>query len=179
MLAIDVGIGHQDDLVIAQLGNVEVLADPRPESRDHGLDFRVAQCLVQPRALHVQDLAAQRQDGLGLGVPPTLGRTAGGVTLHEVDLAARRILGGAVGQLARHAEGFQGTLPPCIVARLPGRHAGLGCRDSLADHVAGRARVSFQPVTKLIGDNALDEPLDLGVAQFGLGLALELGFGQA
>jgi hypothetical protein len=41
--------------------------------------------------LHVQDLAAQRQDGLELAVAALLGGAAGGVTLDDVDLAQRRV----------------------------------------------------------------------------------------
>ena len=36
----------------------------------------------------------------------------------------------------------------------------------------------FQPGAQLLADRGVDERLDLGVAQLGLGLALELGFGD-
>ncbi|MCY1221926.1 hypothetical protein D9M72_339990 [compost metagenome] len=178
MLAIHVGIGHEHDLVIAQLGEVEVLANAGAECSDHGLDLVVAEGLVQPCPLNVQDLAAQREDGLCFRVPAALGRTAGGVTLHDVDLALFRVLRGAVRQLARHAEGLQRALAACVVAGLAGGHAGLCSGNCLADDVAGRAGIALQPVAQAVSDHALDEALDLGVAEFGLGLAFELGFRQ-
>ena len=49
----------------------------------------------------VQDLAAQRQDRLELFVPRLLGRTAGGITFHQEQLGAHRVLPGAVGEFAR------------------------------------------------------------------------------
>ena len=56
--AVDIGIGHQDDLVIAQLRDIEVLdADAGSQGRDHGPDFLVAEHLVVARFLDVQDLA--------------------------------------------------------------------------------------------------------------------------
>src|SRR6478609_573085 len=178
VLAVDVGIGHEHDLVVAQLGDVEVLANAGAEGGDHGLDLGIAERLVQPGTLDVQDLAAQRQDGLGLRVAAALGGTAGRVTLHDVDLAPLRVLRGAVGQLAGHAEGFQRALAAGVVPGLPGGHARLGCGDRLADDVPGGTGVALEPVAQAVGDNALDKALDLGVAELGLGLALELRFGE-
>ena len=57
--AVHVRIRHDDDLVIPQLGDIEILMDPGAESRDHGLDLRVGKYLVQPRFFHVQNLSAQ------------------------------------------------------------------------------------------------------------------------
>ncbi len=65
MAAVDVGVGHDDDLVVARLVDLEVLApDAGAEGRDQRADFRRGQHLVEAGAFHVQDLAAQRQDGL-------------------------------------------------------------------------------------------------------------------
>ena len=49
----------------------------------------------------IQDLAAQRHDGLGHAIARLLGRAAGRVALDQEQLAARRILVDAVGELAR------------------------------------------------------------------------------
>src|SRR3546814_9882938 len=60
-----IGVRHDDDLVIAGLGDVEFLgADVRAEGRDQRADLRRAQHLVEARALDIQDLAPQRQDSL-------------------------------------------------------------------------------------------------------------------
>ena len=45
VLAVDVGVRHQDDLVIAQLVDVEVLADAGAEGGDQRLDLLVARTL--------------------------------------------------------------------------------------------------------------------------------------
>ena len=64
MRAVDIGIGHDDDLVIAELQRVEVLADARAERRDDGLELVVAVDLVGARLLDIQHLAPQGEDRL-------------------------------------------------------------------------------------------------------------------
>src|SRR5207244_4401822 len=71
--AVHVGIRHNDNFVIAKLGQVErplavTVANPRPDSRDHGTDFSVLQDLVETRFFHIDKLAANRQDSLEFSV---------------------------------------------------------------------------------------------------------------
>src|SRR4030095_16146956 len=63
--AVDVGVGHDDDAVIAEFLDIEVLAaDSAPERRDHRLDLVAAQHLVEACFLDVENLAFDRQDRL-------------------------------------------------------------------------------------------------------------------
>ncbi len=71
--AVDVGVGHQDDLVVPHVFEVEVLLHPGPDGGDDRPDFLVGEDLVDPGPLDVQDLAAQRQDGLEGAVAALLG----------------------------------------------------------------------------------------------------------
>ena len=57
MAAVDIGIGHDDDLVIPELVEVEFVADAGAERRDDGLELVVAVDLVGPGLFHVQHLA--------------------------------------------------------------------------------------------------------------------------
>ena len=95
-----------------------------------------------------------------------------------VDLGLRRILGRAVLELARHAAGLQQPLAPGSLAGLARRQTSLRGADGLADDVLGVVRVALDPVPEFVSDHALHERLGLGVAQLGLGLALELGVAE-
>ena len=78
MGAVDVGVRHDDDLVVAQLVDVELLAaDAGAERGDQRADLLAAQHLVEARALDVEDLAAQRQHRLEFAVAALLGGAAG------------------------------------------------------------------------------------------------------
>ena len=61
---IDISIGHDDDLAVTDFTEIEFIANPAAKGRDHGADFIVVQHLVQAGLLHVEDFAAQGQDGL-------------------------------------------------------------------------------------------------------------------
>ena len=84
--AVDVRVRHDDDLVVAQLLGVELLADAGAERGDQGADLLARQHLVDARALDVEDLAAQRQDRLEGAVAPLLGGAAGRVALDDEQL---------------------------------------------------------------------------------------------
>ena len=100
--AVDVGVGHDHDLVIAQLLEVEFLvADRRAQRLDQGPDFLRAEHAVEARALDVEDLALERKDRLVVAVAALLGRAAGAVALDQEQFGQSRIALLAVGELAR------------------------------------------------------------------------------
>ena len=128
--------------------------------------------------LHVQDLAAERQDGLELAVAALLGRSACGVALHEEELAVGRVAVGAVGQLAREAAARHHGLALNELAGLAGRVACRCGKDHLVDDGAGVLRVLFEILVERGADGLRNGGHHLAVAQLGLGLALELGLGH-
>jgi hypothetical protein len=83
MGAVDVGVGHDDDAVIAQLVGVEILADAGAERSNQRSDLLARQHLVDPRAFDIEDLAPQRQHRLKLAITALLGGAAGGIALHD------------------------------------------------------------------------------------------------
>src|SRR5207248_6217549 len=101
--AVDVGVAGDDDLVVAGLRYVELLADARADGGDHGLDLVVREHLVDARLLDVDDLPAQRQDGLEAAVAGLDGAAPGAVALDQVDLGRAGVGQRAVGQLAGQA----------------------------------------------------------------------------
>ena len=174
MRAVDVGVGHDDDAMVARLVGVEVVADVRADGRDQRADGVAGQRAVQARALHVEDLAAQGQDGLRLAVAGLLGRAACGIALYDEQFGVLRGLGRAVGQLARQRERVQHALAARHLARLACGFAGLERLGGLADDALGRGRVLLEVLGQALGHGVLHQRADLGVAQLRLRLSLEL-----
>ena len=176
MGAVHVGVGHDDDLVIARLRDVEVLAsDAGAERGDQGADFRGAQHLVETGPLDVQDLAAQGQDGLGRPIAGLLGGAAGGITLDEEDLGLGRVALLAVGELAGQAGDVERALAPGQLARLPGRLPRRRRLDHLGDDGARLLRMFLEPAAQGFVDHRLDHRAHLARDQLVLGLRRELG----
>ena len=101
--AVDVGVGQDADLAVAQAGEVgRVVGAVRIDADGHRdvVDLVVGE---QPVALDlpgVEHLAAQRQDRLRLLVAAHLGAAAGRVALDQEELVQRQVAALAVGQLA-------------------------------------------------------------------------------
>lgn len=175
VLAVDVGVGHQHDLVIAQLADVELVVDARAEGGDDRLDLGVLENTVDACLLDVDDLAAQRKDRLVHRVAPRLGAAACGVALHDVDLALARVVAAAVGELAGETTDVGGGLATHQITGVARGHPSPLGFDDLLDDGLGLGRIGLQPVTEVLAADALDEALDLGVAEFGLGLSSNCG----
>ena len=86
MRAVDVGVGHDDDLVVPSLLELELLADAGADRGDERLDLGVREHLVDPVLLDVDDLAAERQDRLRVPVAALLRGAARGVALDDEEL---------------------------------------------------------------------------------------------
>ena len=88
--AVDVGVGHDDDALVAQILVAVARARAAAERLHQVGEFLVLLQLARRRAGDVQDLAAQRQDGLRVAVARLLGRAAGGVAFDQEDFGADR-----------------------------------------------------------------------------------------
>ena len=136
--AVDVGVGHHDDLVVPRVLEVELLADAGADRGDHRRDHLVVEHLVDAALLDVEDLAAQRQHRLGVAVAALLRRAAGRVALDDEQLRQRRVADRAVGELAGQGRVLQRRLAPGQVASLAGRRRGRGRRRPTSRRSAAR-----------------------------------------
>ena len=127
------------------------------------------------RLLDVQDFSAEREDGLENAVTALLRSTASGVTLYQEEFAQTGVLFGAIRQLARETGAAHDSLALDHLAGFSGRVTRLGCEDDLLYDGLGVVRVLFEVVGQHIADRLGDRLRDFLVAQFGLGLSLELG----
>ena len=174
MAAVDIGIGHEDDLAVAQLCEIEIVAEARAEGGDHRGEFVVAVDAVETRLFDVQHLAPERQDRLMTAVAALLGGAACGITLDDVDFSVGRVLFDAVRQLARQGSGIQCGLAARHFARLLRSLAGARGGLRLLDNSAGHLRIFLEEGHQLFGDHRVDQCTHIAVAELGLGLALEL-----
>ena len=123
--AVDVGVRHHDHVVVAELRDVELVENAGADRGDHRLDLGVREHLVDPVALGVDHLPAQRQDRLEGAVAGVLGGAAGRVALDEVELGDLRVANRAVGELAGQRGVLERALAPRQLPRLPRRLAGV------------------------------------------------------
>src|SRR4029078_12339315 len=103
-----------------------------------------------------------------------LRRPAGRLPFDDVELALRGVAFLAVGQLARQRAAVERSLAADEIARLARRLARPRRVDRLEDDALGDVRVLFEIGAELVVDDGLDDALDLGVPQLGLGLPFEL-----
>ena len=180
---VNVGVGHDDDTVVSQFGNVEVvvagaaagLADAGAQGGNQRQDFIAGEQLFVTRFFDVQNLAAQRQDGLEFPVTALLGRAAGGVALDDVDFAQSRVFFLAVGQLAGQAHAIQNTFASRHVAGFAGSFT-CACRfNDLADNDLGVVRTLLQVVVQEFADDVFNRAAHFARDQLVFGLAGELG----
>src|SRR3989441_8170565 len=113
----------------------------RSERHDQHPDLLVGEHLVEPRLLHVEDLALEGQNGLEATIATLLGGAAGRIALYDEQLAVGRILLGAIGELAGQRAAVQGALAADQLLGLAGRLARPRGVDGLADDPAGGRRV--------------------------------------
>ena len=125
-------------------------------------------------ALHVQDLAAQRQDCLDIAAAAVLRGPACGVALYDEELGHLGIAHRAVRELAGKRCAFEQALAARGLAGLAGGVARLRRLLRLLHDLAGGLGVLLKVVGKAVGHYLEHERAHERAAELGLGLALEL-----
>ena len=128
MGAVGVGVGHEDDPAVAAGVDVEGAARAGADDLDDRGALGVLEHVADRRLLDVEDLAADRQQRLELGVAGQLGGAERGVALDDEQLGALVVGGAAVGQLRGQRRGLQRVLPALRLLVLAGGDPGLGRR---------------------------------------------------
>ena len=170
--AIHIGVGHDDDALVAQR-IVAVARAGAATKRLHQIgEFRDSAQLAGGGARDVQDLAAQREDGLGGAVARLLGGAAGGIAFDEKNLRAARRIARAIGELAGQAQfacrGFAGDF-----ALLPPFQPIVRLIDDEIQQPVGFLRVLRQPMIEMIAHDVFDQPRGVRRGQLLFRLALE------
>src|SRR5437868_2544190 len=172
MAAVDVGVGHQDNFAVADLGGVKIIFGYAGAERgNHGADFFVRKHLVVTRFFDVENLSFQRQDGLEAAVASLLGSATGRFALDQEELATLGLTLGAVGELAGQASTIERAFAAGEVAGLARSFAGASGVDRLVYDLAGDGGVLLEERAQLFVDECLHDAGDVGVQ-----LALSLAF---
>ena len=175
VLAVDVGVGHQHDLAVAQLVDVEVVVDAGAERGDQRLHLVVLQHPVDARLLDVEDLAADREDRLRRGSRADFAEP-------PAESPSTMKTSHSSGLVEEQSASLPGRPPPpSRPLRLRARSRAL--RAAIRAVAAARdLRAISLPSVGFCSNHApswsltifCTNVLGLGVAELGLGLALEL-----
>src|SRR5579859_2076223 len=177
--AVNVGVGHQNDFVIAELACVEIVfADAGAERGDDGANFFVAEHLVVTRFFNVKNFTFQRKNCLVLAVAAHFCGAAGGFALNDEEFATAGIAFLAIGKFAGKAAGIHGGFAAREFARFAGGFAGAGRVNALADDAPRDSGMLVEPFAEAFVDDLLDVALDVAV-ELAFGLAFELRLRQA
>ena len=99
--AVNIGIGHDDNLVITSLLNIKLISNARTNSGNQRSNSVRRKCAVSLYALNVQNLSAKWKNCLDRTVTCHLCRTTCGVTLDDEELSHLCIANRAVCKLSR------------------------------------------------------------------------------
>jgi hypothetical protein len=172
--AVDVGVGHDHDLVVARLREVELLADAAADRGDDRPDLLVGEHLVDARLLDVDDLARSGRIAWNSRFSAHLGRAARGVALDEVHLAQRGVVPRAVGELAGR---LPMSRPLFLRVRSRALRAASRARAALTAFSTTAFAILGRSSRKLVSSSLTTErtaPSTSAVPELGLGLPLEL-----
>src|ERR1041385_658284 len=103
-MAVGIGVHQQEDLAVAQLGDIERVTHSTAERADDVLQLLVLEQLLPARLLGVEHLALERKNRLRLAIAALLSGPACGFALDDEQLALVRIRRGAIGELAWQVE---------------------------------------------------------------------------
>ena len=90
MGAIDIRVGHDDDLFVAKVLFLVMRSGAASERLDKIVELLIARELVAGGAGDIQNFAAQRQDRLVSAIARLLGGAAGGITFDDKEFRSLR-----------------------------------------------------------------------------------------
>ena len=174
MAAVDISIGHNDYLMVAELFDIELIPDAGAERDYHWIELVVAVDFIGARLLDIQHLAPHGEDSLESAVSALDRGARSGVALDDVYLAEGRVALVAVLKLVRHLAGLKSGLAADGFLGLAGCLAGTVCHHGLFKYRLCGRWVLLKIGRELVVDYAVDQSPDIRVAELLLGLTLEL-----
>ena len=174
MGTVHISISHDDNLVVAELLDFEFRTDTRTDGVHQVLDFFGVEHAMKACLFDVQNLTADREDGLEFAAAAHLGRTTSGVTLDNKHFAFLRVAATAVGKLARESTAFEDVFAAGEGTGAMRRLAGESCIVDLVQNDSDSCRVFLEEFFELGTECGVHVACNFGVAELALGLAFEL-----
>ncbi|CAI8342630.1 MAG: Uncharacterised protein [Halieaceae bacterium] len=135
--------------MISELVRIKLVFTNAAAQRRHKIaDLSGAQHLVETRLLHIQNLTFERQNGLEFSIAALLGRATCRISLHQIQLAQRRIALLTVRQFPGKAGNIERAFAAGHFSRLARRLSGSRGIDHFSDHQLGIGGVFHQEVTE-------------------------------
>ena len=107
MCTVNIGIGHDNDLVITEFTDIKVIMDTCTKCSDHSLDLCIAVNSVKTGFFYIENFASKRKYSLCRTVSCSLCRTARGISLYDVNLTVFRVFIGTVCKFARQCHSIE------------------------------------------------------------------------
>src|SRR5665213_1682120 len=99
--AVHVGIGRDDDLVVAEFADIKNVADRGAERNDEIFYLLACEHFIESSAFYIENFSTERKDCLNAPIAAGLCGAACGISLDYEKLAFARVLALAVGEFAR------------------------------------------------------------------------------
>ena len=174
MASVNIGIGHDDDFMVAQFFYVKVFSKAGSKACDYRLQLVVVHYFFRAHFLNVEHFSPKRQNGLDFWVASFLCGAARRVALDYVDFAHFGVFERAVGKLFGQAKTVRQRLFAAGVLGLFGRDAGGGFRQGLVQKRFQNAGVLLKEERQLFLYKRVNNRSNFGVAELFLGLAFKL-----
>ena len=149
MGAVHVGISHDDDLMITKFTDIKVIMDSRTKCCDHRLDLRICVNLIESRFFHIQNLSTKRKNGLCRTVTGCFGRSAGRISLDNVNFTVYRIFIRTIGQFSRKRHPLQSRFSSRQISCFSRRFSRALCHHGFFNRHFCNVRILFQENLKL------------------------------
>ena len=176
MGAVDIGIGHNDDLMISELGLIEFISDSCAECSNNRLKFLVGIHLIDTCLLYIKHLTPKRKDRLVLSLTTLLSGTAGGISLNDEYLTELCFIRLTISKLTGKLYGIKSCLSSCCFSGVLCCCTCSAGRKALLHDYLGDLGILLEICGKLIGNCILNHGSDLGISELRLRLSFELRF---
>ena len=179
---IDVGIGHDYNLVVAQFVDVSLLCIVAINAKSHSDSlendaYRLRfEHLMPLHFLHVKNLTTEWEYGLCVAITSLLSRATSGITLDEEYLSLLRVATRAVSELTWESSTSHRILTLHVFTCLASSDSGSSGEDNLLTYLLCFVRMLFEIVGESFAYSLLNGSCHFGVSELCLGLTFKLRF---